>query len=79
MYVCLCKGVTDTQIRAAVDQGNVSFNDVQQKLDVGTVCGTCSCEVKDIIHQRLNQALSANSDNSGFALGSRAKEIHFAV
>ncbi len=75
MYVCLCKAVTDTQIRDAVDEGLVSFEQVQRKLDVSSVCGTCACEVKDVIAKRLNSALAANSGHYNTTI----KEIQFAV
>jgi len=58
MFVCLCKSVTDNEITAAVDCGVTSFTDMQEHLEVATVCGSCTCEVKKIIQQKL-QAESA--------------------
>ena len=58
MYVCLCKSVTDHQINEAVDNGVTSFDAMQSKLGVSTVCGTCTCEVKKLLSKKLNKELS---------------------
>ncbi len=71
MFVCLCKSVTDLQIQDAVEQGVTSFESMQQHLSVGTVCGTCSCEVKDIIEQKLRSSLVTQAKNPAL----NAKEI----
>ncbi len=57
MFVCLCKSVTDHQIREAVDQGVTSFDDMQSHLEVSTVCGACSCEVKQVMEKKLKTEL----------------------
>ncbi|MCH8550446.1 MAG: bacterioferritin-associated ferredoxin [Natronospirillum sp.] len=50
MYVCLCHAVTDQQIEKAVRKGSVSsVRDLQQTLGVGTTCGKCACEARDIL------------------------------
>jgi len=59
MFVCLCKAVTDHQIRDAVDTGVNSFEDMQSHLSVSTVCGGCACEVKRVIEQKLRNELSS--------------------
>jgi bacterioferritin-associated ferredoxin len=41
MYVCLCHGVTDREIRAAVDLGVDSLDAIGRHLGVGTRCGCC--------------------------------------
>ncbi|MEY4589226.1 MAG: hypothetical protein RL497_1302 [Pseudomonadota bacterium] len=61
MYVCLCKGVTDSQIRRAINEGATSLRALRQELDVMTQCGKCGCHTRDL----LNQELSAR-DNSLF-------------
>ena len=70
MFVCLCKAVTDHQIRDAVDTGVSSFEDMQSHLSVSTVCGGCACEVKRVIEQKLNSELS-----SRVSLGNVAQQL----
>jgi len=61
MYVCLCKSVTDHQIKASVENGITSFDEMQSHLQVSTVCGACECEVKQIIQQKLQKELSSRA------------------
>ena len=61
MFVCLCKSVTDHQIRDAVEEGVTSFDSMQERLQVSTACGTCSCEVKRIIQAKLRSELSSHT------------------
>ena len=64
MYVCICKSVTDSQIKDAVDTGVASFEAVQKVLSVGTGCGTCRCDVEKIVESHLEQRLNS-MPNSG--------------
>ncbi|MGO3858144.1 (2Fe-2S)-binding protein [Neisseriaceae bacterium CLB008] len=42
MYICICNGITDTQIKAEVSAGATSLADLQASLGVATCCGCCS-------------------------------------
>ncbi|WP_086933531.1 bacterioferritin-associated ferredoxin [Agarilytica rhodophyticola] len=53
MYVCLCKGVTDSQIREAVNNGAESMRAVREQLDVSSQCGKCACHVRDLVKDAL--------------------------
>ncbi len=46
MIVCVCKAVSDRQIRAAVKDGANSLRDLTRDLGVGTCCGKCLPEAK---------------------------------
>ena len=56
MYVCLCKGVTDTQIRAAVDDGATSLRDVRMSLGVASQCGKCGILTRQILRETLTDS-----------------------
>ena len=71
MFVCLCKAVTDHQIKEAVETGVSSFDDMQNHLSVGTACGGCTCEVKRIIEQKLKSELSSRIAITGTGLEAR--------
>ena len=49
MYICLCHGITDKQIRACVvETGARTLCDLSGQLGVATQCGSCAdsaCEV----------------------------------
>lgn len=45
MWVCLCKGVTDRQVRAAIRAGARTPCDIALRCRAGTGCGGCVPEV----------------------------------
>ncbi|TGG93606.1 (2Fe-2S)-binding protein [Natronospirillum operosum] len=50
MYVCLCNAITDQQITTAVSQGQVnSMRDLQREFGVGTCCGKCARDARDLL------------------------------
>ncbi len=65
MFVCLCKSVTDHEIRNAVDEGVRSFAEMQERLEVSSVCGACTCEVKQIMQKRMAQEVRAREVELG--------------
>lgn len=42
MFVCLCNGITDSQIRHAASDGITSLDALQDELGVASQCGQCS-------------------------------------
>lgn len=58
MYVCVCQGVTEKQIHAAVRNGARRLRDLRQQLGVTTDCGRCA----ECAHQCLKGSLSATRD-----------------
>lgn len=55
MYVCLCKGITDGQIIAAMAEGASSVRDVRDQLGVMTECGKCACLTREIVNSNKMQ------------------------
>jgi bacterioferritin-associated ferredoxin len=51
MYVCLCRGVTDNQIKAAVYDGASSVQDLRRCLGVASQCGKCGITAKEILNE----------------------------
>lgn len=57
MYVCICKAVTDSQIRGAVrDQGCCSMRELRTCLGVGSQCGRCAPDARQILDEALTEA-----------------------
>ncbi|MEM1155624.1 MAG: bacterioferritin-associated ferredoxin [Pseudomonadota bacterium] len=54
MYVCVCKGITDQQIRSAVENGASSLQEVRESLGVASQCGTCGILARDIVRGTLS-------------------------
>ena len=63
MYICLCKGVTDHQIRAAIAEGACSMRDLRAALDVANQCGKCGRDCKSL----LNEAAVSSSQTAALA------------
>ena len=50
MYICLCHGITDRQIRSCIESGARTLCDLSGELGVATQCGSCAgaaCEMLD--------------------------------
>ena len=62
MYIFICRGVTDRDIRACIEDGAGSMRELRAKLKVGTQCGKCACHVRAI----LQEETSANADSAQF-------------
>ncbi|WP_017937708.1 bacterioferritin-associated ferredoxin [Zestomonas thermotolerans] len=70
MYVCLCHGVTDGQIREAIYEGCCSYREVRENLGVGTQCGKCACLAKQVVRETLCEVQSSQASlayPAGFA------------
>ena len=52
MIVCLCKGVSEREIRAAIRQGSSSVREVGRRCHAGTDCGMCRADIRDILRER---------------------------
>jgi bacterioferritin-associated ferredoxin len=49
MYVCLCAGVTDHEIRETIAEGAASVEEVAYCTGAGTRCGTCVSAIAGMI------------------------------
>lgn len=49
MYVCVCKAVTDGQIKQAIDNGVSSRRQLFHCFGVGGDCGKCNKLVKELL------------------------------
>lgn len=55
MYVCVCSGVTEEQIRTAVCAGASSVPDLGACLGVATGCGSCRSFAAQVLDETLGQ------------------------
>lgn len=53
MYICLCKAVTDSQIRTAIDQGMCTRKKLTHCFGLGKDCGKCNQEVNALLEQNI--------------------------
>ena len=57
MYVCICNGVTESQIREAIAGGASSLEALNSELGVASQCGSCSEHALSLIHEFQPRAL----------------------
>ncbi|MCB1670452.1 MAG: (2Fe-2S)-binding protein [Gammaproteobacteria bacterium] len=51
MYVCICRQITDQQIRDVCRDGGVKLADVRARLGVASECGKCGQYARTIISE----------------------------
>jgi bacterioferritin-associated ferredoxin len=49
MYVCVCHGVTDRDIRRAAAEGVSEVHELTMRLGLGSGCGTCRDEAAALL------------------------------
>lgn len=55
MYICICRGITDHQIRRAISEGACgNYREVRETLGVAGQCGKCACATKQIVQEALS-------------------------
>lgn len=58
MIVCICKGVSDRDINAAIEAGSSTVRDVSRCSRAGTDCGACVQQVRSILQKRRRQRVT---------------------
>ena len=56
MYVCICHGITDRQIRETLDAGAQSLPEVQAQIPVGGCCGRCMDIAQEVVDEHLQRS-----------------------
>ena len=54
MYVCICKGITDSQIRAAVDNGVTQYRELRLAFGLGSQCGKCAVHAREVFREAVH-------------------------
>ena len=57
MYVCICNGITDHQIREAAEAGCASLTELTMRTGAGAGCGSCL----ELAAQLLDEAHAARA------------------
>jgi bacterioferritin-associated ferredoxin len=61
MYVCICNGITDKQIRAAAARGVGSLQELRDELGVASQCGGCSDHALSILENGQSRQMMDSS------------------
>ena len=69
MYICLCHGITENQIRTCVRSGAArTLCDLRGQLGVATQCGSCEGQASELLDEALQQGIVPNSSRDPGAL-----------
>lgn len=61
MYVCICRQVTDNQIRDLCREGASDLTDIRAKLGVASECGKCGKLARSIVKEFSKTASFTNA------------------
>ncbi|WP_317930762.1 (2Fe-2S)-binding protein [Halioxenophilus sp. WMMB6] len=67
MYVCICKGITDSQIRQAVATTGGNLRAIRNELGAMTQCGKCALQTRDIVRQALAEQVAIIDDDTCYS------------
>jgi bacterioferritin-associated ferredoxin len=78
VYVCLCRGVSDRKIRAAIEAGAHNVDEIGRQTSAGTVCRDCHPAIEELLRAAREPELPAdlsagrgtNNDNGRTERGS---------
>ena len=56
MYICICKSVTDKQIRRAAAAGVDNLYELRESLGVASGCGSCAGAAQEILDDSASRA-----------------------
>jgi bacterioferritin-associated ferredoxin len=64
MFVCVCNGITERQIREAVSDGACSLDELGARLGVASGCGTCVDFARQVLHETLQSSAAGEVLNA---------------
>ena len=56
MYVCICHGISDRDIRKAAEDGCREVHELTMRTGLGSGCGSCLDLASEILHEARAQA-----------------------
>ncbi|RLK51313.1 bacterioferritin-associated ferredoxin [Alkalispirillum mobile] len=56
MYVCICKAITDRDVRQALDEGCCCMRDLKERLGVCSACCKCAPAAKALLEEHMADA-----------------------
>jgi bacterioferritin-associated ferredoxin len=80
VYICICHGITDHQIRSCVDEGGArTLCDLRGQLGVATQCGSCESSAMQILDETLHARRSDSAPSPLAAVDRTASPLAAAA
>lgn len=67
MYICICNGVTDRDIRNAAASGCTTIRELKRELGVASECGKCASCAKDVLNDAIDSSFCNNRHSAALA------------
>ncbi len=61
MYVCICRQITDSQIREVCREGTSRMADIRERLGLASECGKCGRHALSIVSEFKGSATFVNA------------------
>ena len=65
MYICICHGITENQIRTCVEAGARTLCDLRGQLGVATQCGACEGQACEVLDETLQTGIVGARGHDG--------------
>jgi bacterioferritin-associated ferredoxin len=59
LYVCVCKTITDHDIREAARNGALTLDDLRRDLGVASECGNCAAYARQLLEEAIEKQRKA--------------------
>lgn len=58
MYVCICRAVTEAEVRGCIAEGACTVRDVIKRSEAGTGCGSCIGKIVSLLSAPADELLN---------------------
>jgi bacterioferritin-associated ferredoxin len=49
MYICICNGITERQVRRAIRDGATTMRELRDELPIANCCGRCAPAARELL------------------------------
>jgi bacterioferritin-associated ferredoxin len=56
VYICVCNGITEREIRARAEEGLRTLAELESCLGVGAGCGRCRHAAKEVLNEARSES-----------------------
>ena len=70
MIICLCRGVSDSEIKSTIREGACTLKEVEDMCDAGSSCGSCHAQILSLIREEnaLDKKVTCAIESSIFSI-----------
>jgi len=65
MYACICKKITDIQIKKEINEGVTTIHELTEYLDVCLECGKCKSYIEELLQWKEGYSIERIDNKDG--------------